>query len=245
MLIVGVGGLGCPAALALAAAGVGALGLMDGDAVDLSNLHRQILYGTADLGRRKVTVAAERIAGLYPRVALQLFDQRLSADNLADVFRQFDFIIDGTDEVASKYLVNDGAVAHRVAFSHAGALGFHGQTMTVIPGRSACLRCLFPSPPPAGELPTCQEAGVVGGLAGSIGLLQAAEAVKCVLGVGTLLTDRLLVHDALSARWRTVPVSRRALCPACGDQPRVRCAEPADGAVGQTGGAPPAPGAAR
>jgi molybdopterin-synthase adenylyltransferase len=222
VLVVGVGGLGCPAALSLAAARVGVLGLIDCDAVDLSNLHRQIIYRTTDLGRRKVAVAAERIARRYSGVALQVFDQRLSADNVADIFRQFDFVIDGTDEMASKYLVNDGAVVHRIAFSHAGVLGFQGQTMTVLPGRSACVRCLFPLPPPTGDLPTCQEVGVIGAVAGSIGVVQATEAVKYLLGIDTLLTNRLLTYDALSARWRVVPLSRRGACPVCGDQPTIQ-----------------------
>jgi molybdopterin/thiamine biosynthesis adenylyltransferase len=221
VLVVGVGGLGCPAALALAATGVGVLGLIDCDAVELSNLHRQIIFRTTDLGRRKVAVAAERIARQYSGVALQVFDQRLSAENL-DIFRRFDFVIDGTDQVASKYLVNDGAVLHRVAFSHAGVVGFQGQTMTVLPRSSACVRCLFPLPPPTGELPTCQEVGVVGAVAGSIGVIQATEAVKFLLGIGTLLTNRLLTYDALTARWRTVPLSRRSACPACGEQASIQ-----------------------
>jgi molybdopterin/thiamine biosynthesis adenylyltransferase len=235
VLVVGVGGLGCPAALAVAAAGVGTLGLMDGDCVDLSNLHRQILYRGSDVGRRKVAVAAERIAGLYRDVSLHLFDERLSVDNLPGIFRQFDFVIDGTDSIPSKYLVNDGAVLHRIAFSHAGVVGFRGQSMTVIPGRSACLRCLFPSPPPAGEIGTCQEAGVIGALAGSIGLVQAMDAVKYLLGLGTLLANRLLTYDALAARWRTIHVSRSRPCPVCGDHPTIRHLRPVPGATAATG----------
>ena len=173
VLIVGVGGLGAPAALRLAAAGVGTLGLIDGDTVDLSNLHRQIIYRTADVGRPKVVAAAERLAARYPKVAVRGFAERLTAHNFAHIFGDFDFVIDATDGVASKYLVNDAAVLCRVPFSHAGVLALHGQTMTVIPGRSACLRCLFPTPPSPDELPTCQEAGVIGPVVGSIGILQA------------------------------------------------------------------------
>jgi molybdopterin-synthase adenylyltransferase len=222
ILIVGLGGLGTPAALHLAGAGVGTLGLVEFDDVEISNLHRQILYRTPDLGRRKLTVAAERISATSPGVSLRSFPQRLSASNLPEIFPQFDFIIDGTDRVASKYLVNDGAVLCGVPLSHAGIMGFQGQMMTIIPGQSACFRCLFPTPPPEGEIPTCQEAGIIGALAGSIGLLQAIEALKYVLGTGGLLTNRLLMYDALGTGWRTVQLSRNHSCPLCGDQPTIR-----------------------
>jgi molybdopterin/thiamine biosynthesis adenylyltransferase len=225
VLIVGVGGLGVPAALSLAAAGVGTLGLIDGDVVDLSNLHRQIAYRTSDVGRPKVLVTAERIRALHSTVSVRCFEERLTASNLADVFPGFDFIIDGTDQIASKYLVNDGAVLHQIPFSHAGVLGFDGQTMTVIPHRSACLRCLFPLPPPANEVATCQEAGVIGPLPGSIGLVQAAEALKYLLGIGQLLAGRLLTYDAATGRWRTVAVSPNPNCPLCSDHATIRGVE--------------------
>ena len=195
---------GPPQRCSLAAAGIGTLGLIDSDTVDVSNLHRQIIYRTPDLGRPKVVAAAERLAAAYPTVAVRCFAQRLTADNAANLFGDFDFVIDATDGIASKYLVNDAAVLSRMPFSHAGVLAFHGQTMTVLPGRSACLRCLFPSPPQPDELPTCQEAGIIGSVAGSIGVLQATDALKYLLGVGQLLTDRLLTYDAAAARWRTV-----------------------------------------
>ncbi|HXQ23306.1 MAG TPA: HesA/MoeB/ThiF family protein [Candidatus Acidoferrales bacterium] len=225
VLVVGVGGLGAPAAWHLAAAGVGTVGLIDGDAVELSNLHRQIIYRTADVGRRKVTAAAERIASRYPAVRLPCFDESLSERNLRDVFRGFDFVIDGTDRIETKYLVNDGAALCGLPFSHAGIVGFHGQTMTVVPSHSACLRCLFPSPPPAGDVPTCQETGVIGALAGTIGIVQATEALKFLLGSGTLLADRLLTYDALTMGWRTVGLSRNPACPLCGPQPTIRSLE--------------------
>jgi adenylyltransferase/sulfurtransferase len=221
VLIVGVGGLGAPAALRLAAAGIGTLGLIDGDAVELSNLHRQIIYRAADLGRPKVTAAAERLMALHPAVAVRGFAQRLTTRNATPIFTEFDFVIDATDGTASKYLVNDAAVLCRVPFSHAGVLAFQGQTMTVVPGQSACLRCLFPSPPPAADMPTCQEAGILGSVAGSVGIVQATEALKYLLGSGTLLTNRLLTYDALSARWRTVALLRRRDCPLCGEQPTI------------------------
>ena len=221
MLIVGAGGLGTPAALCLAAAGVGTLGLIDGDTVDLSNLHRQIIYRTADSGRAKVAAAAARLATSYPGLSVRGFAQRLTADNAAAIIGAFDFVIDATDGIASKYLVNDAAVLYGVPFSHAGALAFHGQTMTVLPRRSACLRCLFPSPPPPDEMPTCQEAGIIGPVAGSIGVLQATEALKYLLGRGTCLVNRLLTYDALAARWRTITLARRRDCAVCGEHPTI------------------------
>jgi molybdopterin/thiamine biosynthesis adenylyltransferase len=222
VLIVGIGGLGSPVALHLAAAGIGTLGLIDFDAVDISNLHRQIIYRTPDIGRPKVAVAAERLAAAYPGVSVECFQKRLSPGNLAEIFPRYDFIIDGTDRIASKYLVNDGAVLCGVPFSHAGVLGFHGQTMTVVPHRSACFRCLFPAPPPEGDIPACQEAGIIGALAGSIGLLQALEALKYVLRIGTLLTNRMLIYDALQPHWRAVQLSPDPRCPLCGEQPSIR-----------------------
>jgi molybdopterin/thiamine biosynthesis adenylyltransferase len=222
VLIVGVGGLGSPAALHLASAGIGTLGLIDFDVVDLSNLHRQIIYRMPDIGRPKAAVAAERLRAAYPDVAVECFQERLSPANLPGIFSRYGFVIDGTDRIDAKYLVNDGAVLCGVPFSHAGVSGFHGQTMTVVPRRSACFRCLFPVPPPEGEVPTCQNAGIIGALAGSIGLLQAVEALKCVLRVGRLLTNRMLIYDAQREQWRTVQLSRDRQCPLCGEQPSIR-----------------------
>jgi molybdopterin-synthase adenylyltransferase len=222
VLIVGVGGLGAPAALCLAAAGVGTVGLIDGDRVDISNLHRQIIFRTEDLGRPKVTAAAVRLTARYPRVSVRAFDERLSSANLAGIFREFDFVIDGTDEMASKYLVNDGAVLYGVPFAHAGVVGFGGQTMTVLPRRSACLRCLFPVPPVGGDTPTCQEAGIIGALAGTVGLLQAAAALRYLRGGERALGNRLLVYDGLRGDFRGVTIARNLDCPLCGEQPSLR-----------------------
>jgi len=203
--------------LCLAAAGVGTLGLIDGDTVEPSNLHRQIVYRASDIGRLKVVAAAERVRTLNPEITVRSFERPLTAGNLPAIFPDFDFVIDGTDRIASKYLVNDGAVLHHVPFSHAGVLGFEGQTLTVVPGRSACVRCLFPEPPPAAEAVTCQEAGVIGPVVGSIGLVQAGEALKYLLGIGNLLTDRLLTYHGATGRWRVVPLSRNPRCRLCGD----------------------------
>lgn len=226
VLIVGIGGLGAPAALSLAAAGVGTLGLIDSDVVELSNLHRQIIYRSTDLGRPKVIAAMAQLTARYPHVKVEATYARLTADNLPVLFPQFDFVIDGTDQVASKYLVNDGAVLHRVAYSHAGVTGMQAQTMTVLPAQSACFRCLFPTVPAEGDIPTCQEAGVIGAVAGAIGLLQAAEALKYLLGIHPLLADRLLTYDAATARWRTVVLSRDPACVLCGETPMIRTLEP-------------------
>jgi len=229
VLIVGAGGLGAPAALSLAAAGVGTIGLVDSDTVDLSNLHRQVIYRSADLGRPKVIAAAERIAARHPEVKVEPVQTRLSPANLHEIFRGYDFVIDATDQIASKYLVNDGAVLHHKPFSHAGVAGFQGQTMTVLPGDSACFRCLFPVPPPAEEVPACQDAGIIGAFAGAIGFVQAGEAVKYLLGRATLLTNRLLTFDAAAGRWRTVLLARNPQCVLCGEAPTLTHLECVDG----------------
>lgn len=216
VLVVGVGGLGAPAAMQLAAVGVGTLGLMDGDRVELSNLQRQIVYRSDDLGRPKASAAAERLAALHPRTTVLARDARLTASNLPQIFPDFDFVIDSTDNVESKFLVNDGAVAHRIPYAHAGVIGFRGQTFTIIPHRSACLRCIFPSLPEDRDLPTCETAGILGAVAGAIGLMQAAEAIKYLLRVGDLLTNRLLTYDGWGQTWRDVAIQPNPRCPACG-----------------------------
>jgi molybdopterin/thiamine biosynthesis adenylyltransferase len=229
VLIVGVGGLGTPSALWLARAGIGTLGLLDGDVVEPSNLPRQILYRSADIGRRKASAAAACIGAVHPTVNIEVFDRRLHPRNAVEMVRGFDFVIDATDGTAAKYLVNDAAVLAGVPFTHAGVVGFQGQVFTVLPRRSACLRCLFPSPPVDAEVPTCLEAGVIGPLAGAIGILQAAEAVKHIAGAGAVLANRLLTCDAGSGRWRTVRLAANPSCPLCGERPRIRTVELADG----------------
>lgn len=219
VLIVGVGALGCPAAWHLAAAGIGALTLVDPDVVELSNLHRQMLHGADAIGTAKVASAAARLSRAWPAVRIETHEEALTAHNAVRLLAPADFVIDATDGVAAKFLVNDAAVRFRRPFSHAGIIGFLGQTLTVLPGRSACYRCLFPEPPDPDEVPTCQAAGVVGGIAGVIGALQAAEAVKYLTGQGELLTDRLLTFDALTGRWRRVQLARNPRCPMCADPP--------------------------
>ena len=215
VLVVGVGALGCPAAWTLASAGIGALTLVDPDRVEASNLHRQYLHSSATIGQAKVESAGARLRATYPAVALDLRTEAVTAANLPSLFAAVDFVIDATDGVAAKYLLNDGAIACGRPYSHAGVLGFLGQTLTVVPTQSACLRCLFPEPPAADALPRCQEAGVLGPVAGAIGAIQAGEAIAHLTGRGAALTNQLLTYDARAARWRRVRVARDRHCPAC------------------------------
>jgi len=221
VLVVGVGGLGCPAALALARAGVGTIGLVDPDVVELSNLQRQILYATPDLGRPKVHSAREKLLRINSALSVVPYQERLGIENLSELFQPYDFIIDGTDGIATKFLINDGAVLMQKPFSYAGAVQFQGQTMTVLPRKSTCLRCWFPVPPAEDEIPTCQESGVLGSLVGSMGVIQATEAVKYLSGEGELLIDRLLTYNALTLRWREIRVQRSRHCPLCGEAPVI------------------------
>ena len=215
VLVAGIGALGCPAAWHLAAARVGALVLVDPDRVELSNLHRQLLHRSRDVGAYKVDSAAAALRRRFPAVRVETHAVAVSAANASALFGDVDFVIDATDGVAAKFLLNDCAVHCGRPLSHAGILGFLGQTLTVLPGRTACYRCLFPEPPPPGEVPSCQEAGVVGGIAGVIGAVQAAEAVKYLTGVGTLAADCLVTYDALAERWRRVRVAHNPRCPVC------------------------------
>lgn len=222
VLVVGVGALGCPAARALAAAGIGALVLVDPDRVELSNLHRQPLHGTEDIGRAKVDSAAAALRREFPRLSLETHAVRLDAHNLPGLFAGADFVIDATDGAAAKFLINDGAVRGGTPFSHAGILGFLGQTLTVLPGRSACYRCLFPEPPDEAEVVSCRDAGVIGPLAGVVGTIQAGEAIKHLTGRGDPLVDLLLTIDGRSGRWRRVRLTRNPRCPVCATPPDGR-----------------------
>ena len=216
-LVIGAGGLGSPAAFYLAAAGIGVLGLVDSDRVELSNLQRQILHSTADLGREKVESARETLERLNPEVKLRTHPVRLDEENAAEIFSGYDFIVDGSDNFATKFVVNDVAVGLGKAFSHAGIVRLQGQTMTVVPGKSACYRCLFQDPPPPGEILNCQQAGILGAVAGTIGSIQATEAIKYLVGMEEeLLIDRLLTYDAKTTRFRYVEVQRNPRCKACG-----------------------------
>ncbi len=213
VLLVGVGGLGSAAGYYLAAAGVGALGLADGDRLELGNLQRQIAHTAADLGRLKVESAARAFAALNPGLRLELYPARLSARTAGALVRRYDVVLDATDSLASKRMLNRACLRARVPFVHAGVSGFQGQAMTVLPGRSACLECLLDR---ASRSPATRPRGPLGVVPGLLGVVQAAEAIKCLLGLGELLANRLLVYDALRPSFRIVPVRRRPDCPACG-----------------------------
>jgi molybdopterin/thiamine biosynthesis adenylyltransferase len=221
VLLVGAGGLGSPAGLYLAAAGVGTIGVVDADVVDLSNLQRQVIHSTADLGTPKVDSAAAKMRAINPDVRVNVYRERLTAANALAILAEYDFVIDGTDNFAAKFLVADACHFAGKPYSHAGILRFDGQTMTVLPGRTACYRCVFGKPPPAGAVPSCSQAGVLGVLAGVMGTLQATEAIKFLLGQGRLLTDRLLVYGALDLRFREVSVKQGPDCPLCGNTPTI------------------------
>ena len=215
VLIAGVGGLGAPAAEALAAAGVGTLGLFDPDVVDVSNLHRQPLYDDAVVGRPKAQVAAERLRAQVTGLQIE-WERRAISDGDAPLVARFDVLLDGTDSIDAKFLLNDLAVAANRPLVHAGVVGFRGQLLTVLPGRTACYRCIFETPPPPDEAVSCTEAGVLGPLPALLGALQAAEAVRVLRGETAAFADRLLTIDAWSGTWRSVPLARRLTCAACG-----------------------------
>lgn len=221
VLLVGTGGLGSPAALYLAAAGVGRLGLVDHDTVDISNLQRQVLHATPDLGRPKVESAREKLTALNPDVQVEVYRERLDSGNAARLIQQYDLVVDGSDNFSTRYLVNDACYFAGKPLIHGSIFRFEGQLTTILPGEGPCYRCLYPDPPPAGLVPSCQEAGVLGVLAGVIGVLQATEALKYILGRGELLRGRLLLYDALAMSFRQVKVRRDPGCPLCGDHPSI------------------------
>ena len=221
VLIVGAGGLGSPAALYLAAAGVGIIGIIDADKVDTTNLQRQIIHHTSDVGLEKVKSAENKIRAINPDVSVKTYLQFAKADNSRDIIREYDFVIDGTDNFAAKFLINDACYFEKKPFSHAGILKFYGQLITVLPGKTTCYRCVFNAPPPAGAVPSCSQAGVLGVLAGVIGSLQATEAIKYLLGLGKLLTDTLLTYDALAMDFRSVKLNRNPNCPLCGENSQI------------------------
>ena len=216
MAVVGAGGLGCPAALYLGAAGVGTLGLIDADVVDLSNLQRQVLYGSADVGRPKVDVARERLTAQNPDVRVETHAQRLTAANAEALLRGYDVVVDGSDNFPTRYLVNDACVRLGTPAVYGAILRFEGQASVFDARRGPCYRCLFPEPPPPELAPNCAEAGVLGVLPGVIGMLQATEVMKLLLGRGEPLVGRLLVYDALSLEFRTFKISRDPDCVVCG-----------------------------
>lgn len=221
VLIIGAGGLGAPAALYLAAAGVGIIGIMDADKVDLTNLQRQIIHYSADIGIEKVKSAESKMHAINPDIIVKVYPESARADNIRRIIREYDFVIDGTDNFAAKFLINDACYFERIPFSHAGILRFDGQLITVLPGRTTCYRCIFRSAPPLNAVPSCSQAGVLGSLAGVIGSLQATETLKYLLGAGELLTGTLLTYNALTMEFRKVRLNRNPNCPLCGTNPRI------------------------
>ena len=216
VLLVGAGGLGSPAALYLAAAGVGTLGLVDFDTVDITNLQRQVIHGTSDVGRSKLDSASDRIRDLNPHVHVEYFDTALTSANALQIARDFDVIVDGTDNFPTRYLVNDTCVLLGKPNAFGSVLRFEGQASVFATESGPCYRCLFREPPPPGLVPSCAEAGVLGVLPGIVGTIQATEAIKLILGAGEPLIGRLLLIDALSMQFRTIQLRRDPECPACG-----------------------------
>jgi adenylyltransferase/sulfurtransferase len=221
VLLIGAGGLGCPLAQYLAAAGVGRIGLVDFDVVDVSNLQRQVLYGSADVGRPKVEVARERIRALNPDVDVVTFSERLTSENALERFRAFDVVIDGTDNFPTRYLSNDACVLLGKPTVYGAILRFEGQASTFDARRGPCYRCLFPEPPPPGSVPSCAEGGVLGVLPGIIALIQATEAVKLLTGVGEPLIGRFLHYDALAMRFSEFRFEKDPDCPVCSEHPTL------------------------
>ena len=220
VLLVGAGGLGSPVALYLAAAGVGHLGLVDGDTVSLTNLQRQIAHRTCDVGRPKVDSMEERILAINPEVRVTKHEMYMTEDNALEMVQDYDFVVEGSDNFATKYLVNDACVMAGKAFSIGGINRYGGQTMTHVPG-TACYRCLFAEPPEENEVETCSMVGVLGSIAGMLGTVQATEAIKVLTGVGTPLTDTLLCFDALTMEWNKLSFGHNDGCALCGSHPTI------------------------
>ena len=216
VLVVGAGGLGSPMLMYLAAAGVGTLGLVDFDVVDVSNLQRQVLHGTKDIGRPKLDSARERIHDVNPHVHVEAYETRLTSENALDIIRDYDVVIDGTDNFATRYLTNDACVLLGKPNVYGSIFRFEGQASVFALEEGPCYRCLFPEPPPPGMVPSCAEGGVLGVLPGLVGTIQATEGIKLLLGVGEPLVGRLLLIDALTMRFRTVRLRKDPNCPACG-----------------------------
>jgi len=221
VLIIGTGGLGAPCSFYLAAAGVGRIGLVDSDKVELNNLQRQIVHTTADIGTPKVESGKKRLNALNPDVEVVTYPLRLDSTNILGILKDYDIIVDGSDNFPTRYLVNDACVLSQKPLVHAGIFRFDGQIMTILPGKGPCYRCLFSEPPPAGAVPSCQEAGILGAVAGVLGVLQASEVLKLILGMGELLVGKLLVFNAMDSTFRQVRVPRDPKCTVCGEKPTI------------------------
>jgi adenylyltransferase/sulfurtransferase len=221
VLMVGTGGLGAPLGMYLAAAGVGRIGIVDFDVVDHTNLQRQIIHGTKDVGRKKIDSAAETMYDINPYVQVDKFEVALNSDNALDIIKDYDMVVDGTDNFPTRYLVNDACVLLNKPNVYGSIFRFEGQATVFAYEGGPCYRCLYPEPPPPGLVPSCAEGGVLGILPGMIGIVQATEAVKLILGTGEPLVGRLLLYDALAMRFRELKLRRNPECPACGDHPTI------------------------
>ncbi|MFW0884175.1 molybdopterin-synthase adenylyltransferase MoeB [Candidatus Acidulodesulfobacterium sp. H_13] len=221
VLLIGAGGLGAPCGYYLGAAGIGTLGIVDFDTVDLSNLQRQIWHGTADVGRYKVDSASDSIARINPDVNVITYKEKIDSQNIKDLIKDYDVIIDATDNFPTRYLINDACYFMRKPLVYGSLFRFDGQATVFLPGEGPCYRCLFPAPPPVGLVPSCQESGVLGVLPGIIGAIQANEAIKIILGVGKTLNGRLLIYDALDMRFTEMKLRKDKTCPLCGENPSV------------------------
>jgi len=221
VLCIGAGGLGSPAAMYLAAAGVGTIGIVDFDVVDFSNLQRQIIHGTPDVGRSKLASAKDRLHAINPHVDIQTYETALSSENALELFEPYDVILDGTDNFPTRYLVNDACVLLGKPNAYGSIFRFEGQASVFATKNGPCYRCLYPEPPPPGLVPSCAEGGVLGVLPGVIGVIQATEALKLIAGIGEPLVGRFLIYDALRMRFRELKLRKDADCPVCGTHPTV------------------------
>lgn len=223
ILLIGAGGLGSPAGLYLAAAGIGTIGLVDGDVVDLSNLQRQIMHSTATVGMPKVESGKKTLTAINPEITVNAYHQLVDADNILPLISQYDIVLDGSDNFSTRFLVNDACFFAKKTLISASMFRFEGQLTTIKPHAGyPCYRCLYPEPPPAGLVPNCQEAGVLGVLAGTMGILQASETIKEVLGIGETIADKLVIYDALDMKFRKVSRPKDPACPLCGPHPKIK-----------------------
>ena len=222
VLLLGAGGLGSPAAYYLAAAGIGNLGIVDFDQVDLSNLQRQIIHSTERIGMLKTESAKKTIQALNPDVNVTLYNEKMDSSNIMRLIKDYDFVVDGSDNFPTRYLVNDACVMKNKTLIHGSIYRFEGQVTVFKPGDGPCYRCLYPEPPPPGMVPNCQEGGVLGVLAGVIGNLQVVEVLKLILGIGKPLVGKLLIYDALNTEFRSLRLRRDPNCPICGEKPTIK-----------------------
>lgn len=222
VLVIGAGGLGSPVLYYLAAAGIGTLGIADFDTVGISNLQRQIIHYTSDLGRKKVDSAEDKLKQLNPDVKIVKYPYFLDLDSIEEVIENYDVVIDAVDNFPARYLISDCCYFLKKPLVEGAVLGFEGILMTIIPGKSPCYRCLYPEPPEDGVVPTCNDLGIMGMVAGTIGSLQALEAVKVLLGIGRTLSGRILTFDGLNMNFREIPWKRKITCPLCGEKPVIK-----------------------